>query len=249
MIRGDGVNYQQRLWILGWLVFLVLNAAGAGAAPTPSACISCHKTLGGELSRPVTDWQKSVHYHNGITCDLCHGGDAEVVVGQALQLSATQFAAKKAAAMAKSQGFVGRPSGRAMFDMCAQCHPDTVGNYAGSIMGKAYLDNQGGPSCISCHQAHNNIIPAVPAICAGCHKDTTGFDRIDPMNVTPATIAQLATIRIQLAGEKARGDRPGLAPRFPEELESYQIGLVAFGGVVVLFLIGWLIMAILEKED
>ena len=69
------------------------------------------------------------------------------------------------------------------------------------------------------------------------------------MNVTPATVAQLAEIRVQLAGEKTRGERPKLAPRFPAELDSYQVGLVAFGGVVVLFLVGWLIIAILEKGN
>jgi len=243
------VNDKQWLWTMSWLVFLVLSTTSARAGQTNGACISCHETLGGELSRPVVEWRGSVHFHNDITCDLCHGGDAGVAVGQALQLSGPEFAAKKAAAMAKGQGFVGRPSRRKMFDMCAQCHPDTVADYAASIMGKAYLDNRGGPSCVTCHQAHNNIIPAVPAICADCHQDTSGFSQIDPMNVTKATIDQLAAIRIRLAGEKAWGERPKMAPAFPEELESYQIGLVAFGGVLLLFLIGWLVMAVLEKED
>ncbi|MEJ2031886.1 MAG: cytochrome c3 family protein [Deltaproteobacteria bacterium] len=237
------------VWAGWWLVLVVLNAQGVRAAQTQSACIACHQALGGELARPVAKWQGSIHGQNGITCDLCHGGNAGVVVGKVEQLSGAEFAAKQSAAMSKAQGFIGKPSGQAMFDMCAQCHPDSVSRYAGSIMGKAYLDNKGGPSCVTCHHAHNNVIPAVPEVCSGCHKDTTGFAQIDPMNVTEATIARLAKIRIRLAGEKAQGTRPSLAPHVPEELESYQIGLVAFGAVIVLFLIGCVVFAILEKES
>jgi len=98
----------------------------------------------------VTDWKISIHHQNGITCDLCHGGNAEVEVN-VKQLSGEQFAAKQAAAMSLDHGFIGKPSGQAMFDMCANCHPDTVARYAESIMGKAYLANKGGPSCTTCH--------------------------------------------------------------------------------------------------
>lgn len=234
---------------MGWLVFLLLQAVVAQGGQGSNACVICHETLSGGLSLPVVEWRRSVHSGNGITCDLCHGGDAGVVLGAVEQLSAADFATKKAAAMDRTKGFVGRPAGRAMFAMCGQCHSDTVANYGASIMGKAYLENRGGPSCVACHQAHDNIIPEVPEVCAGCHKDTTGFARIDPMSVTSATVAQLAAIRIQVAGEKARGERPTLAPRFPAELDSYQVGLVAFGGVVVLFLVGWAVIAILEKGD
>jgi len=66
--------------------------------------------------------------------------------------------------------------------------------------------------------------------------------------VTDSTIAQLSKIRIRLAGEKAQGTRPALAPTVPEELDPYQIGLAAFGGVLVLFLIGCVLFAVLEKE-
>lgn len=231
------------------MIFAVLHAAGVRADDSPSACVACHESLGGELARPVADWQGSIHHQNDITCDLCHGGDAGVEVGKVQQLSGAEFEAKKSAAMSKSQDFVGKPAGQAMFDMCAQCHPDSVSRYADSIMGKAYLNDKGGPSCVACHNAHNNIIPAVPKICSGCHKDSSGFAEIDPMNVTDSTIAQLSKIRIRLAGERTQGPRPALAPRIPEELESYQIGLVAFGAVIVLFLIGCVLFAILEKEE
>jgi hypothetical protein len=239
-----------KLWILmvGWMVFIGLSATGVRADQTPSACIACHETLGGEFTKPVTDWKGSIHSQNGITCDLCHGGNASVVVGKVQQLTGAEFEAKKSAAMSKAHGFRGAPSGKAMFDMCAQCHPNSVARFSASIMGKAYLDNKGGPSCVTCHHAHNNVIPAVPKVCSQCHKDTTGFTQIDPMNVTADTIIKLSKIRIRLAREKAQGPRPAMAPKLPEDLGSYKIGVAALGGVLVLFLIGCVIFVILEKE-
>jgi len=68
------------------------------------------------------------------------------------------------------------------------------------------------------------------------------------MNVTEATINDLSRIRINLAEEKAKGPKPPLAPGFPEEIDPYQIGLLAFGGVLVMFVIGYLVYLALEKR-
>ncbi len=232
------MNGKKWIWAAVWIATLVMLAPAAWAQQSGGACVACHETLGGAIGRPVSAWHGSIHEQNGITCDLCHGGNAGVSVGNVQQLSGAEFSAKKSAAMSKAHGFIGKPSGQAMFDMCAKCHPGSVARYAGSIMGKAYLGNNGGPSCVTCHHAHNNVIPEVPKVCSGCHKDTTGFTQIDPMNVTNATISQLSKIRIRVAREKTQGQRPSLAPPFPEEMDPYQIGLVAFGAVFVIFLFG-----------
>jgi hypothetical protein len=243
------VNLQKWLWAVCCTAFLLVNGSAAHADQARIACITCHEVFGGSLAKPVTDWRGSIHDQHGITCDRCHGGNAGVVVGNVLQLTPPQFAAIQSAAMSKANGFVGKPTGRQMFDMCAKCHPASVGRYAGSVMGEAYLQNKGGPSCVVCHQAHRNVIPEVPQVCSRCHKDTTGFTQIDPMNVTAATIAQLSTIRIELAGEKTQGVRPSLAPRFTGEISSYQVGLLAFGAIIFLFLLGYAVYAIFEKGD
>jgi hypothetical protein len=67
--------------------------------------------------------------------------------------------------------------------------------------------------------------------------------------VTTATVVQLSNIRIGLAGEKTRGVRPSLAPRFTGEISSYQVGLLAFGAIIFLFLLGYAVYAIFEKGD
>lgn len=233
--------------ILVWLA-VFMAAIAARAQEAPSACITCHKYLGGNLAEPVMKWEGSVHRQNGITCDLCHGGDASINLAEIDRLSPQQFADAQARAMSRSHGFVGKPSGKALFDLCGQCHSASVERYAGSIMGKAYLGNRGGPSCVACHNAHNNIIPSVPRVCESCHKDTTGFDRIDPMNVTESTLSELSRIRIRIAEEKARGARPSLIPEFPEELGSFQIGFIAFGVVIVVYIMGYLVYLALEKR-
>ena len=235
-----------RVLICTALFFLRSTAVLANEDPSP--CVTCHSSLGGELAHPVTKWKGSVHDQNGIACDDCHGGNAAVELGNLENLSGKEFAEKQAAAMSKSDGFVGIPSGREMFDMCGQCHDDSVARYAGSIMGRAFLDGKGGPSCVACHNAHDNIMPEVPKSCESCHKDTTGFADIDPMNVTEATISELARIRIELAEKKTKGTKPSLAPGLPEDMDTYQIGLLAFGAVSVLYLCGWLVYTILEKR-
>jgi Zn finger protein HypA/HybF involved in hydrogenase expression len=234
--------------VIFWATVLIAYAGGVRAEEKPIACVVCHVYLGGELAKPVREWQGSIHQQNGIACDLCHGGNADIDVGNIKQLSPQQFVDMQARAMSKSQGFIGKPSGKAMFNLCGRCHGPSVDKYANSIMGKAYLDNKGGPSCVTCHDAHHNTIPHVPKVCVSCHSDTTGFDRIDAMNVTASTIDELSRIRIKLAEEKAKGHEPRMLPEFPEELGSFQIGFVAFGAVLILFLIGYILFAILEKR-
>ncbi len=211
-----------------------------------NACLTCHSTIPQEKAECVTEcWLRSLHKQNGVTCVSCHGGDADIDVGNVKQLSQQEFASKKALAMSRAKGFIGVPKGKEMFDVCSKCHSDSVNRYENSIMGVAYLDNKGGPSCTDCHSAHYVIIPDVPKSCEKCHKDTTGFDQIDPMNVNDATVTELSRLRIKLAEEKVKGKE---LPLFPEELGSFQIGFVAFGAIIVLFIIAYIIYILIEKR-
>lgn len=205
--------------------------------------------MGGDLARPVSEWNGSVHQQNGIACSLCHGGNPGVPLGNVKELSGRKFADRQSRAMSKSHGFIGKPSGKEMFGMCGRCHPASVERYARSIMGKAYLDGKGGPSCVVCHNAHRNTMPQVPEVCKRCHKDTAGFDQIDPMNVTESAVTALSGIRIKLEQKKTVGNQPPFIPEFPEDLEAFQIGFVAFGGVIVMFFFGCLIYRLIERRE
>jgi Cytochrome c3 len=233
---------------LFWATVFLLFGPGAGAEQGPGACVTCHTFLGGVLARPVVEWNGSIHRQNGITCDLCHGGDARVDVGNVQNLAGQEFADRKSRAMSKERGFIGKPAGKRLFDMCSRCHYPSVARYAKSIMGKAYLDGKGGPSCVTCHGAHRNSMPEVPGVCERCHKDTAGFNQIDPMDVTESTVIALSGIRIKLAQEKTIGKKPPFIPEFPSELDAFQIGFVAFGAVIALFVIGSIVYFVLEKR-
>ncbi|NOZ78878.1 MAG: hypothetical protein GXP48_06835 [Acidobacteria bacterium] len=230
------------------LLLLICPLIAHAEQKTENACITCHRFLGGKLAKPVSEWKGSIHQQNDITCDYCHGGNPNVTLGNLGSLSQKQFAARQALAMSRSNGFIGVPAGKAMFDTCGQCHSESVDRYTNSIMGKAYLDNKGGPSCVACHNAHHNSMPDVPKVCESCHKDTSGFDRIDPMNVNQTTLNVLSRIRIQIAEQKARGNKPPLIAEFPKELGAFQIGFVAFGAVLVLLVIGYIIYLVLENR-
>ncbi len=85
-------------------------------------------------------------------------------------------------------------------------------------------------------------------VCVASHKDTTGFDQIDPMDVTESTVNALSGIRIKIAQERTVGRKPPFIPEFPKELDAFQIGFLAFGAVLVLFLLGYFVYLALEKR-
>ncbi len=229
------------------LSLIVLFLASASPAEQKSACVACHTFLGGDLAKPVLEWTGSIHQQNSITCDLCHGGNADIDVGNVQDLGG-QFAAKMADAMSPARGFIGKPAGKKLFGVCSRCHYQSVARYEKSIMGRAYLEAKGGPSCVTCHHAHRNQMPEVPRVCESCHKDTTGFEQIDPMDVTESTVKTLSGIRITLAQQKAVGKKLPFLPEFPSELEAFQIGFIAFGAVAILFILGYLVYLALEKR-
>ncbi|HUI68667.1 MAG TPA: hypothetical protein VL087_10740 [Nitrospirota bacterium] len=234
---------------LCWSVAFFMQGSDARAEQKSNACVTCHTFLGGELGRPVKEWAGSIHQQNGITCDPCHGGNADVDLGNIQHLTGQDFEAKRSQAMSASSGFVGKPSGKGLFAMCARCHYPSVARFEKSIMGKAYLDSKGGPSCVTCHHAHRNVMPEVPKVCGLCHKDTAGFDQIDPMDVTESTVKALSGIRIKLAQEKMTGKTPPFIPEFPSDLDSFQIGFFALGAVLVLFVMGYFVYTVLEKRE
>ena len=98
------MNKKSRILALCWAVAFVLCGTAARAAQGPGACVTCHTFLGGELARPIAEWNGSIHQQTGITCDLCHGGDASVDVGNVKELAGQGFADRILARHVESQG-------------------------------------------------------------------------------------------------------------------------------------------------
>jgi predicted CXXCH cytochrome family protein len=151
--------------------------------PDVDTCVACHGVLDDErLSAPVSRFSGDVHAARGFGCVACHGGDA----------TAAGFES-----MDPSRGFVGRPRGRMLLDVCGRCHSDAgfmrrynpslrvdqVTEYLTSVHGQR-LNQEGDTlvaTCSSCHPAHNVRPPTDPqssvhplnvaGLCGTCHAD------------------------------------------------------------------------------
>jgi len=153
--------------------------------------VSCHAALGGSMAAPVTAFEHDIHADRGFSCVACHGGDASVA---------------GMGAMDPARGFVGRPRGRQVLDVCGQCHSDAafmrqynpslrvdqVTEYLTSVHGRRLI-RQGDTAvatCLSCHPAHDIRPPNDPlssvhpvnvaATCASCHADA---ERMEPYGI------------------------------------------------------------------
>jgi hypothetical protein len=138
-----------------------------------SVCLICHAapTMKPAYRKVVPEWRKSVHYHNGIGCSDCHGGDPH----------------NAALAMSPKRGFVGVPTHQGVMQFCGKCHIDILKS---CCMGSAVCINMGGvqctnshcvalwttgkgPNCVTCHGAHDikkaNINLINPQLCGRCH--------------------------------------------------------------------------------
>lgn len=178
------------LWTLLLGIGLAARPAGARAqAPGDSVakgmCASCHASLPMErLSAPAKLYVDDIHAARGLGCVSCHGGDT----------TAAGFAS-----MDPGKGFIGRPTGRQVLQVCGRCHSDAafmrrynptlrvdqVTEYSASVHGQRLL-GRGDPkvaTCASCHTPHQIMPPNdtrssvapenVAKTCGHCHADST----------------------------------------------------------------------------
>jgi hypothetical protein len=164
-------------------VAVVHTAAAQGGRP--DTCRSCHEALTVErLAAPAKTFPDDIHAARGFTCADCHGGDPTVA---------------GFGAMDPAKGFIGRPVGREIIQVCGRCHSDAAfmrrynpalrvdqaAEYATSVHGQR-LFTMGDPkvaTCVSCHSAHlirppddprSTVNPVnVARTCGACHADTT----------------------------------------------------------------------------
>ena len=162
----------------GW-AFAQAPADSAGG----SACVTCHQGLPEQYSAPVTQYKDDVHAKLGFGCVQCHGGDST---------------ASGSAAMDPAKGFLGRPVGRQVLQVCGRCHSDAafmrdynpaervdqVAEYGTSVHGQRLLGmgDTKVATCASCHPAHqirpptdtrSSVYPTnVASTCGKCHADS-----------------------------------------------------------------------------
>lgn len=171
-------------------------AAVAPPAPTPipipaairhprasgrNSCADCHATLEAVQAELVSDWERSIHAEQGVSCADCHGGNPGETDADVAKLELA--------------GYIGVPDRANTPGLCATCHSDPVqmrqynlstdqfAQYQESVHGKALYENGdvNVATCVDCHGAHNvlavndpgaAVYPSnAPALCASCHAD------------------------------------------------------------------------------
>ncbi|MEE9162914.1 MAG: cytochrome c3 family protein [Candidatus Neomarinimicrobiota bacterium] len=160
---------------------LMLSWAG-GQDEDEDSCYGCHLELDPPFSSPAEIFDTDIHAQEGLSCAGCHGGDSQAWDYDEAKDPAT--------------GFIGKPEGRAIIDMCAGCHSDPGAmrrynpnlptdqeiKYWTSGHGQALAaGNRTAAQCSSCHGTHgikrigdpgSKVYPPnVATTCAQCHAD------------------------------------------------------------------------------
>jgi hypothetical protein len=173
--------------LIGLLATAALVSLGHQSAsaqePQVDNCVACHGALDDErLAGPVDAFASDVHAERGFGCIACHGGDATIAGFEGMD---------------PAKGFVGRPRGRMLLDVCGRCHADAgfmrqynpslrvdqIAEYVTSVHGQrlVQLGDTLVATCASCHPAHNVRPPSDPnssvhplnvaGLCGSCHGD------------------------------------------------------------------------------
>jgi Cytochrome c3 len=168
--------------LLTLLIGIVLGTAANSVAQTKEeTCVTCHLALGIEkLTKPAELYKDDVHAGKGFGCVACHGGD-DTVMGME--------------AMDRKKGYIGKPSGIQVIEVCGKCHSDAnfmrkynpslrvdqVAEYYTSIHGKRLKEFKDPKvaTCASCHTPHQIRPPSdarssvhplqVADTCGSCH--------------------------------------------------------------------------------
>jgi hypothetical protein len=136
-----------------------LTRPWAGVQVRQDACVECHSSdlMKPELRKIPQEWEKSVHYRNGISCHNCHGGDPEDAEN----------------AMSPQRGFVGTPAYNQVPEFCGKCHVGILKNFLESGHGQAVISSGKGPNCVTCHGSHAIQKASIHIIneqlCTRCH--------------------------------------------------------------------------------
>ena len=164
-----------RFAVFQLLASVLLLSSVASAQET--VCVQCHSGLADRLGEPVSLWRGSIHFHNGVYCFNCHGGDP------------VDFGA----AHSPERGFLGAPEEEEIPDFCGRCHVGVREDYLESLHGQAL--GAGGPTCVTCHGSHAvrratlDIIN--PQDCSRCHDYGRAGDIRAAMALTEGMISDL----------------------------------------------------------
>jgi predicted CXXCH cytochrome family protein len=160
------------------ILFLPLPAMGQQQGDN---CAACHQSLPDvRLAQPAKLFSGDIHAIKGFGCVSCHGGDA---------------ADPEMSAMSPAKGYIGKPTGTKIVEVCGRCHSDAsfmrqynpalrvdqVTEYYTSVHGRRLKEfgDAKVATCSSCHHTHSIKPPSDPRssvhplrvveTCGACH--------------------------------------------------------------------------------
>jgi hypothetical protein len=150
------------------------------APPAKDSCYECHLKLRGKLKAPSNLWANDVHGQNGMTCAICHKGDATVdeLVGSKTKEFISTFARKD---IAKLCGGCHADAAR-MSKASVKLPVDQLAQFQASVHGKRFdQGDEASATCTDCHSVHNirrasdPLSPVAanrqPDSCGRCHSN------------------------------------------------------------------------------
>ncbi len=167
------------------ILFLLILSGSFSNPLAQTSCINCHLQLDDQLKTPTDNLENDSHAKNSISCEGCHGGDADLQIEEDMEAS-----------MDVNKGYIGIPNRRDIPKFCSKCHSDAA--YMRSFnpnlaidQYQQYLTSQHGlkladgdtkvAACTDCHGIHNiqpansttsKVFPSnIPAMCGKCHSD------------------------------------------------------------------------------
>jgi len=160
-LRAGSIKIIALLFLAG---MLLTGVALAQDRVVDASCSHCH-------TRQVSEFEKSVHFNNNISCTDCHGGNIKIN-GSVVSIDVM------------SKDFVGSPSRTNLTTFCSKCHEQETKMYEKSIHWKMVEEGMAGAaSCIDCHGVHTilsfknmdspTFVDNIPLMCADCHENQT----------------------------------------------------------------------------
>lgn len=127
-----------------------------------SCSLECHEDV---IRKRAADnfqqWSDSIHSKYYVTCDACHGGDANA------KTEAQAHAAMKD---------INNPNSTIYFKnipgTCGKCHAEELDNFKNTMHYQRLSAESRAPSCVTCHQPHSfKVLKAseLTVLCSVCH--------------------------------------------------------------------------------
>lgn len=149
-----------------------------------SCSVECHASTLDKIAKSnYEQWTKSKHALLGVTCDKCHGGDADSDVKETSHTGIYRSSDARSSVYYKN-----------VPETCGKCHVDELDNFKNSVHFQKLEALEQAPTCDTCHVSHEFEVLAVEefhGLCSNCHNSE--------MRIAPADAPDDAIIALENA--------------------------------------------------